>query len=406
MGRGPPGEAGLAAGVAVRGRTQHDGAPVGPVRTQRAERGRLRAEAGPPADVRVAFAQDSGAGAGSRWGTAGLWGVGVVRDDAILARRVLLVPVGDVEPLQGRLDAQLVFAQVGAGFVRLLEFVLRGQNISLILLIQQKLHTLVGPSGFIDAAAIRRRLAVVLNPINLPPRPPATTVSATNHHLMHLQLVGSAQFHERARLPGDDRLVGVQVGLDETDFLLTAHDVVEEAGVTGSCSRMMVDRTCGAAVGPVPTLARYGGRSRRIRLGRVLTERAVLVQIDFRPRRCRRGSVWLLGMRSSHRRARPLGTHTNDARGLLRQGWFPAQHVVFVAGKSVASRARCGRVQNRVRTERHVGRVVVSPVQFVCCLATLQPNRVHLAEIALLFVIILDDPGGGGRLNFTVIDSI
>uniref|UniRef100_A0A8D8CWK7 (northern house mosquito) hypothetical protein n=1 Tax=Culex pipiens TaxID=7175 RepID=A0A8D8CWK7_CULPI len=126
MGRGPPGEAGLAAGVAVRGRTQHDGAPVGPVRTQRAERGRLRAEAGPPADVRVAFAQDSGAGAGSRWGTAGLWGVGVVRDDAILARRVLLVPVGDVEPLQGRLDAQLVFAQVGAGFVRLLEFVLRG----------------------------------------------------------------------------------------------------------------------------------------------------------------------------------------------------------------------------------------------------------------------------------------
>lgn len=128
MGRGPPGEAGLAAGVAVRGRTQHDGAPVGPVRAQRAERGRLGAEAGPPAHVRVAFAQDSGAGAGSRWGTAGLWGVGVVgmADDAILARRVLLVPVGDVEPLQGRLDAQLVFAQVGAGFVRLLEFVLRG----------------------------------------------------------------------------------------------------------------------------------------------------------------------------------------------------------------------------------------------------------------------------------------
>lgn len=123
MGRGPPGEAGLAAGVAVRGRTQHDGAPVGPVRTQRAERGRLRAEAGPPADVRVAFAQDSGAGAGSR---RGLWGVGVARVAAILARRVLLVPVGDVEPLQGRLDAQLVFAQVGAGFVRLLEFVLRG----------------------------------------------------------------------------------------------------------------------------------------------------------------------------------------------------------------------------------------------------------------------------------------
>lgn len=107
---GPPREAGLATVMTVRRGTQHHRTPVGSVRSQRAERGRFRAKAGPPAHVGVSFPQDSTGRGG------GCVGRRLVRGDAIFAR-VLLVPVGDVQSLEGGLHSELVFAQVRSGFV-------------------------------------------------------------------------------------------------------------------------------------------------------------------------------------------------------------------------------------------------------------------------------------------------
>lgn len=129
--RGPPGEPGLATVMTVRRGTEHDRTPIGPVRSKRTEGGRFRTEPGPTADVRVPFPQDS-AGTGCTAGTGAARG----RIVGTILARVLLVPVRDVQSLEGGLHSQLMFAQVRSGFVRFLELILRGQNISMIFFIQ------------------------------------------------------------------------------------------------------------------------------------------------------------------------------------------------------------------------------------------------------------------------------
>lgn len=118
VGRGPSGEAGLTV-VAVCGGAQHHWTTVRPVRSERAERSGLRAQPGPPSDVAVALAQyAAAAGAGAcAGGTGGRDRSGRRRVARTILARVLLVPVGDVQPLQGGLHAQLMLAQVGARFV-------------------------------------------------------------------------------------------------------------------------------------------------------------------------------------------------------------------------------------------------------------------------------------------------